>query len=58
VWLKKCLVLLVKKRRRILDAELSNVELGLYHESASTQLDLHVNESRWRYGKDGYEYDE
>ncbi len=21
-------------------------------------LDLHVDESRWRYGKDGYRYDE
>jgi hypothetical protein len=58
MWLKKCLVLLVKKRRRILDAEIPNVEVGLHHGSASTQLDLHVNNSRWRYRKDGYEYDE
>lgn len=24
----------------------------------SPRLDLHVNESRWRYGKEGYGYDE
>ena len=29
VWLKKCLVLVMKKRWRILDAEWLNAELGL-----------------------------
>ena len=48
----------MKKGWRILDAELLNVELGLQHRISSTELNLHVNESRWRYRKDGYRYDE
>jgi hypothetical protein len=48
----------VKKLRRILDADLFSVELGLYHRISTTQRNLHVNESRWRYRKEGCEHAE
>jgi hypothetical protein len=42
----------------ILDAELFNAELGFHHRISSAQLNLLVNESRWSYGKGGYEHAE
>jgi len=56
VWLKNCIVLVMKNGWRILDEELFYHGTRFHRRITSIPLALHVNESRWRYRKDGYRY--
>ena len=57
MWFKKCLVLVMKKRWRILSQTGSTWTVDSIIR-LSPSLNLHVNESRWSYGKEGCGYDE
>jgi hypothetical protein len=50
------MVLVMKNGWRILDEELFYHGTRFHRRISSIPLALHVNESRWRYRKDGYRY--
>jgi len=56
VWLKNCIVLVMKNGWRILDEKLFYHGTRFHRRISSIPLALHVNESRWRNRKDGYRY--